>query len=58
MLNQYGIDTSDYSFAYVARWAQDRQVVKRNLDAIQRTAHLLIAGIEGEGETEMARQRP
>ena len=47
VLNHYGIDASDYSFAYVATWAQDRAVVKRNLDAIQRTAHALIAGIEG-----------
>ncbi len=47
VLNHYGIDASGYSFAYVAGWAQDRAVVKRNLDAIQRTAHALIAGIEG-----------
>ena len=47
VLNHYGIDASDYSFAYVAAWAQNHQVFKRNLDAIQRTAHALIAGIEG-----------
>ena len=47
VLNHYGIDASGYSFAYVANWAQDRAVVKRNLDAIQRTAHALISGIEG-----------
>ena len=47
LLNHYGIDASGYSFAYVAGWAQDRAVVKRNLDAIQRTSHVLIAGIEG-----------
>ena len=50
VLNHYGIDASGYSFAYVAGWAQDRAVVKRNLEAIQRTAHALIAGIEG-GDT-------
>ena len=47
VLNHYGIDTSGYSFAYVANWAQDRAVVKRNLEAIQRTAHAVIAGMEG-----------
>jgi N-terminal domain of anti-restriction factor ArdC len=48
VLNHYGIDSSGYSFPYVARWAQDRAVLKRNLDAIQRTAHEIIAAIEGE----------
>ena len=52
VLNHYGIDTSGYSFAYVANWAQDRAVVKRNLDAIQQTAHAVIAGIEGSDAME------
>jgi hypothetical protein len=52
VLKHYGIDASDYSFAYVAGWAQDRAVVKRNLDAIQQTAHALIAGIEGADHRE------
>jgi len=52
VLNHYGIDASDYSFAYVATWAHDRAVVKRNLDAIQRTAHALIDGIEGADHRE------
>ena len=47
VLQHYGIDSSGYSFGYVARWAKDRQVLKRNLDAIQRTAHTIIEGIEG-----------
>jgi antirestriction protein ArdC len=47
VLQHYGIDSSGYSFGYVARWARDRQVLKRNLDAIQRTAHKIIEGIEG-----------
>ena len=54
VLHHYGIDTSSYTFAYVAGWAQQRQVVRRNLEAIQRTAHALIAGIEGPGEEERA----
>jgi antirestriction protein ArdC len=47
VLQHYGIDSSGYSFGYVARWAKDRTVLKRNLDAIQRTAHRVIEGIEG-----------
>ncbi len=42
------IDSSGYTFPYVATWAQDRAVLKRNLAAIQQTAHRIIAGIEGE----------
>nr|MBA2453182.1 ImmA/IrrE family metallo-endopeptidase [Chloroflexia bacterium] len=45
VLSHYGIDSGNYSFAYVARWAEDRQVLKRNLDAIQRAAHVLVDGI-------------
>jgi len=52
VLNHYGIDASSYTFAYVAIWAQNRSVFKRNLDAIQRTAHALIAGIEGTNTLE------
>jgi hypothetical protein len=47
ILQHYGLDSSGYSFPYVARWAKDRQVLKRNLDAIQRTAHRVIEGVEG-----------
>lgn len=47
VLQHYGIDSSEYSFAYVSRWAQDKQVLKRNLDSIQKTAHAVIEGIEG-----------
>jgi len=46
VLNHFGIDASGYSFPYVARWAQDRQVLKRNLEAIQQTAHQIIEGLE------------
>jgi len=48
VLTHYGIDSSDYTFPYVAAWAQDRAVLKRNLAAIQRVSHRIIAGIEGE----------
>jgi len=48
VLTHYGIDSSDYTFPYVATWAQDRAVLKRNLAAIQQVSHRIIAGIEGE----------
>ncbi|HEV3311444.1 MAG TPA: ArdC-like ssDNA-binding domain-containing protein [Chloroflexota bacterium] len=42
VLNLCGLDSTGYSFPYVARWAKDSQVLKRNLDAIQKTAHQMI----------------
>jgi len=48
VLTHYSIDSSDYTFPYVATWAQDRAVLKRNLAAIQQVAHRIIAGIEGK----------
>lgn len=49
ILQHYGIDSGSYTFAYVARWAEDRLVLKRNLDAIQKTSHTIIHAIEGGG---------
>jgi len=48
VLTHYGIDSSGYTFPYVATWAQDRTVLKRNLASVQQTSHRIIAGIEGE----------
>jgi hypothetical protein len=45
-MHHFGLDTSSYSFGYVAGWAQDKEVFKRNLQAIQKTSHQLIQGIE------------
>ena len=44
----YGIDTSDYSFAYVATWSADKDVpeLKASLDTIRRTASELITKID------------
>jgi len=52
VLTHYGIDSSGYTFPYVATWSQDRAVLKRNLAAIQQVSHRIIAGIEGEGPIE------
>lgn len=46
--SRYGIDTSDYSFGYIARWAEDKDVFKRNLDHIRVASHQIISGIEGK----------
>ncbi len=47
VLSHFGLDTSGYSFGYVADWARDLAVVRRNLAAIQQVAHRLIVAIEG-----------
>ena len=50
VLSHFGLDTCGYSFSYVAEWARDIAVVRRNLAAIQQVAHRLIVAIEG-GDT-------
>ena len=44
----YGIDTSDYSFAYVATWSADKEVpeLKASLDTIRKTASDIIVKID------------
>jgi antirestriction protein ArdC len=49
VLSHFGLDTSGYSFGYVAHWARDMAVVRRNLAAIHAVAHRLIVAIE-EGD--------
>ncbi len=50
VLAHFGLDTSGYSFGYVAHWARDMAVVRRNLAAIHAVAHRLITAIEeGDG---------
>ncbi len=46
VLAHYGIDAGSYSFPYVARWAKDKAVLRRNLAEVQGVAAGLIAGIE------------
>jgi antirestriction protein ArdC len=45
-LHHFGLDTSSYSFPYLASWAKDKDTFKRNLAAIQKTSHTMIQGIE------------
>ena len=44
----FGIDTSDYSFGYIAGWSsgKDMKELKSSLDTIRKTASELIDGIE------------
>jgi len=49
VLGHFGIDAGAYTFPYVAHWAQDKAVLKRNLTEVQGVAAGLIAGIEEAG---------
>lgn len=44
----YGIDSSDYSFGYIAGWSsgKDLKELKESLDVIRQTAGTIIAGID------------
>lgn len=48
----FGIDTSDYSFGYIAGWSngKDRDVLKNNLNTIRKTANSIITGLEKQFE--------
>ena len=54
----FGIDTSEYSFGYIAGWStgRDMKELKSSLDTIRRTASELITGIE-EQLKELQRDR-
>lgn len=42
VLAHYGIDIDSYSFPYVARWAEDKAVLKRNLAEVQEISATVI----------------
>ena len=46
----FGIDTSDYSFGYIAGWSSTKEMpeLKSSLDTIRRTSSELIKGIEAQ----------
>ncbi len=46
VLDHYGIDTCGYSVPYVAGWAKDVAVLRRNLAAVQNVAHTVIEALE------------
>lgn len=49
-LYHFGYDLGATSFTYLANWAKDMAVLKRNLANIQTTTHTLITAIEGGQE--------
>ena len=58
VLSYFGVDASGYSFAYVARWAEKKEVVKAVLSKVQRTAHRIIGFVEdGRPRTQEAPDR-
>ena len=46
ILHRFGVDTSSYSFPYLAAWTEDQKTLTRNLGAIQRVSDSLIRSIE------------
>lgn len=50
-MQHFGVDTSDYTFGYVAGWSKGKELaeLKASLDTIRATAAELIDGIEGKG---------
>ncbi|NLD45773.1 MAG: ImmA/IrrE family metallo-endopeptidase, partial [Clostridiaceae bacterium] len=57
--NHFGIDTSNYSFGYIAAWSSDKELkeLKSSLDTIQKTASKLITEIEtAYRELQMSKQ--
>ncbi|MHB8646199.1 MAG: ArdC-like ssDNA-binding domain-containing protein [Thermomicrobiales bacterium] len=54
VLAHFGMDTSGYSFGYVAHWAREMAVFRRNLAAIQQVAHKLIMAIADMGQHSVA----
>lgn len=46
--NHFGIDTSEYSFEYIAGWSKDKELsdLKESLDVIQKEANKMIKGIQ------------
>jgi hypothetical protein len=58
VLSYFGVDTSDYSFAYVAHWAEQKEVVKAMISNIQKTAQSIIEVVEdGASEVKVAADR-
>ncbi len=56
----YGIDTSDYSFAYVATWSQGKEMpeLKESLNTIREAAADLITKIDEKVQVLMAEKEP
>ena len=57
--NHFGIDTSDYSFAYLASWSSSKELpeLRASLKTIQTTAHELIDRMDEQIQRHMEIQR-
>ena len=49
VLSYFGVDASEYSFAYVARWAGSKELVKAALSNIQKTVRRIVEAVEVNG---------
>ncbi len=58
VMDRFGLDTGAYSFPYVAGWAKNTDVLKRNLGEIQQVSHRLITAIEGVIDSDEAEEPP
>jgi antirestriction protein ArdC len=52
-LNHFGIDTSEYTFPYVATWAEDMNRLRQNLGAAQKISTQLIDAVGREDLSQM-----
>lgn len=46
VLCYFGVDASEYSFTYVAHWAESKEVVKTALSNIHKTVRVIVAAVE------------
>ena len=53
VLSYFGIDASEYSFAYVARWAESKALVKAALSSIQKTVRRIVEAVEDAMHAEL-----
>lgn len=49
-MGHFGVDVGETSFPYIAGWARDAEVLRRNLGEIQKVSNALITAIEGVGD--------
>jgi antirestriction protein ArdC len=56
--NYYGLDTSDYSFGYIAGWSGDKELatLKASLDTIRAEANSIITEVDGH-MAQLAKER-
>jgi len=52
VLSYFSVDASEYSFAYVARWAESKEVVKTALSNIQKTVRMIVEVVESRDARE------